>query len=128
MKRLLIAALLIWCSPAYATGPEYASSRAWVIERCPTNQIPTQEQIFVATTPGSAPPAFVGILRYRVGLSIRDLIDKTRFRGTNAVVIVLRSHRPATPAFDGRVAATEKPKFAIKPLDVVWVGQSGLPR
>ena len=128
MKRLLIAAFLIWCAAAHATGPEYASSRVWVVERCRTNQIPTQEQIFVATTPGSAPPAFVGILRYRDGLSIRDLIDQTRFRGTNAVVIVLRSQRPAKPVFDGLVAASEKPKFALKPLDMVWVGQPGLPR
>ncbi len=128
MKRLLIAGLLIWCATAQANDAVYASSRAWVVERCRTNQIPTQEQIFVATTPGSAPAAFVGILRYRDGLSIRDLIDQTRFRGTNAVVIVLRSERPATPVFDGLVAATERPKFALKPLDMVWVGQPGLPR
>ena len=128
MKRLLIAAFLIWCAAAHATGPEYASSRAWVIERCRTNQIPTQEQVFVATSPGSAPPSFVGILRYREGLSIRDLIDQTRFRGTNAVVIVLRSQQPATPVFDAQVAATERPRFALKPLDMVWVCQPGLPR
>lgn len=128
MKRLLVATFLTWCAGAYAMGPEYQSSCAWVVERCPTNKVPTQERVFIATTPGSAPPALVTILRYRRGLSIRGIIDQTRFRGTNAVVTVLRSQKPTSPAFYRVVKRDEHPAFALKPLDMIWVGDPMLPQ
>jgi hypothetical protein len=126
MKRLLAVALFALCAVAHATGPEYWSSRSWVIERCSTNQVRPRERVFIATTPGSGPPAFATIVRYRKTLSIREVIDQTRFRD-NAAVTVLRSGRPATPVFDTVVRADECPTFALKALDMVWVGEL-LPR
>jgi hypothetical protein len=127
MKRFCIVAMLAWCVTARATGPEYQSSRAWVIEQCATNRIPAKEQVYVATTPGSGDPSFVAVLRYRKDLSIRELIDQTRFRGTNAAVTVLRSRQPGTPVFGAMVKAGERPAFSLKPLDMVWIGDPRQP-
>ncbi len=128
MKRLLTAALLFWCAAAYGTGPEYRSSCSWVGERCPINQVPAQERVFVATTPGSEGPNEAAVLRYRKGLSIREIIDQTRFRGTNAAVTVLRSKKPGTPVFNAVVSADDRPGFKLKPRDMVWVGDPRLPQ
>jgi hypothetical protein len=98
------------------------------MDHCATNQVPARERVFVATTPGSAPPSTEVILRYGKGLSIREIIDQTRFRGTNAAVTVLRSKKPVTPVFNALVRAGDGPVFRLKPLDMVWVGDPLLPQ
>ena len=127
MKRFFIMALLAGCVTAYATGPEYQSSRAWVIARCTTNRVPANKQIYVATTPGSGEPSFVAVLNYRKGLGIRELVDQTRFRGTHAGVTILRSRQPGTPVFRAVVKTGERPAFSLKPLDMIWIGDPRLP-
>jgi hypothetical protein len=128
MKLLPIALLLCWHFAARAAGPEYYSSCAWVVEGCLSNDVPANKRIFLATTPGSAPPRVAAIIRYRRSLSIRDLVDLTRFRGTNAGVTVLRSERPTIPVYDELVKPGERPTFKLKPLDMIWVGDPLLPR
>jgi hypothetical protein len=127
VKRLLIPLFLAWCTVALANDPTYLGYRSWIIEHCSTNQVPADEQVFLATPPGCAPPLFTAILRYHDGLSIRDLIDKTQFRGTNATVTVLRSQKPNI-VFDTMVSANERPTFALKPLDVILICDPRLPR
>lgn len=127
MKILTVLALFLSCIAVWATGPEYHSSCTWVLERCPTNQVSAGERVFIATTPGSAGPNFAKILRYRKSLTIRKIVDQTRFRGTNAAVTVLRS-QPGAPVFDAVVKNGERPSFALKPLDMIWIGDSRLPR
>lgn len=128
MKRLFTVLLLAWCAAAHATEPDYKGSCVWVIEHCTTNQVPKDERVFVATTPGSALPSYIAILRYHDGLSIRNLIDQTRFSSTNAAVSVYRSGRPFKARFHQVVKAGELPTFKLKPLDMIWIGDPKLPQ
>jgi hypothetical protein len=90
MKRLLItvffalSAVAQIARPTYSGHGSYSGYRSWIIEHSITNQVPTDERIFVATPPPAplalpSPRAFVAIIRYHEGSTIGTLIDQTPF-------------------------------------------------
>jgi hypothetical protein len=123
MRTLVIAFLLLACTSAHATAPEYSSSRKWVEQRCATNTAPQAERVFVGRI---WEPQYAGVLRFQKGMTLRELIDQTPFKGKTVQVLVLR---PGTPIRHHRyitVGPSEKPKFEIKPLDMIWFYDPGL--
>jgi hypothetical protein len=121
MRVLVIALLLLVCASAQATSPEYSSSRKWVEQRCATNATPKAERIFVGRI---WEPQYAGILRFQKGMTLREVIDQTPFKGKTVQVLVLRpgmrvSHHYIT------IGPTEKPKSEVKPLDMIWLYDPG---
>jgi hypothetical protein len=117
---LLIATVDVW-----ATGPPgYDSSRRWVEEHNPKDETPATERIFVA----HAPDHYAAIVRFRDGITLRDIIDQTKFKGQEVGVIILRSGKKATPVFDRVVAPSDKPTFEVKAHDMIWLEDAHSPR
>jgi hypothetical protein len=73
-----------------ATGPEYFSSRQWIEGHAPKDRTPNEQRILVGD---SKQTARTFILRYREGISLRDIIDATHLKTNDVMVTVLRSER-----------------------------------
>ncbi len=105
----------------YAMSPEYYSSRKWVEQRCSTNTTPREERIFVGRV---VPKEYAGIIRFHKGITLREIIDQTPFKGTAVMVCVLRAEW-RMPGHVFRVTAKEKPDYEIKDLDMIWLFEDG---
>lgn len=121
MRIPVIALLLLVCASAKATSPEYSSSRKWVEQRCASNSTPKAAHIFVGRI---WEPQYAGILRFQKGMTLREVIDQTPFKGKTVQVLVLRpgtrfNHHYIT------VGPTEQPKSEVKPLDMIWLYDPG---
>ena len=127
MKTLILAAFILCCALARATGPEYHSTRMWIEDHCGTNQVPAEQRLFVASCPGSPLPSFAVVMPYREGISLREIIDQTRCLGTNAMVTVLRSKKSATPVYEDSIGASDKPAFVVRRLDVIYICEPTIP-
>jgi len=101
-----------------ATGPEYFSSRQWIEEHTPKDKTPNEQRILVGD---SKQTARTFILRYREGISRRDIIDATHLKTNDVMVTVLRSERKIEPVFDKIVRGSAMPRFAVKAQDVIWI-------
>ena len=121
MRALLILFGLLLCSSLHA-GPTYSSSRRWVEDRCTTNQAAKEERIFLLRV---VPKEYAAILSYRQGISIREVIDQTPFKGTTVIVCIMRSNVP--PSDFVWVQPTETPKIEVKNMDVIWLCDSRSP-
>lgn len=121
LKAFIIFCSLIVGTSLYAMSPEYFSSRKWVEERCTTNGTPKSERLFLGRV---VPQKYAAIIQYHVGISIREIIDQTPFKGTTVNVCVLRPHVDPTTNLM-HVAPTDTPKFEVKPLDMIWICDSG---
>jgi hypothetical protein len=121
MRALVILFLLTVCTSLYAMSPEYSSSRKWVEQLCTTNQTPTDERLFLGRV---VPQKYAAIIRYHRGITLREIIDQTPFKGATVHVCVLRPHVDATTNII-LVKPTDQPKFEIKPLDMIWLYDDG---
>ena len=97
MRTLAIAFLLLLCVSAQAT----------------TNTTPQAERIFAGRI---WKPQYAGILRFRKGMTLREVLDQTPFKGKTVQVLILRpgtriSHDYIT------VGPSDKPKSEVRPLD-----------
>jgi len=121
--KSLIAGLILFSSLAFsgtalATGPEYSSSRDWIIEKAhiSDDKFP-EEMIYLGVITSQS-----GIVvPFRKGLTIHDLIAKTSYKQSTARVTVLRKEKPVEPVFDGIVEPGDKTNFTLRSGDVVWV-------
>lgn len=121
MRTLLTILALTICTSLYATPPEYYSSRKWVEQLCATNQTPKDEQLFLGRV---VPQKYAAVVRYHQGITLREIIDETPFKGTTVNVCVLRPHvDPIKNLF--LVKPTDKPKFEVNPLDMIWIYDEG---
>ncbi len=59
------------------------------------------------------------ILHYQEDMTIRQIVDKTKFKGTSVDVMVFR--KSDAPIFRATVQATDEPAFTMKPDDVVLI-------
>ena len=121
MRILAIIFLLMVSIMCFATPPEYSSSRKWVEQICSTNQTPKEERLFLGRID---PQKYAAIIRYHRGITLREVIDQTPFKGTTVVACILRPHvDPATNMI--LVKSTDQPKFEIEPLDMIWLYDDG---
>jgi hypothetical protein len=118
MRRLLtVLGLILVCTSVRAMSPEYFSSRKWVEERCSTNQIPEKDRIFV----GRPSPGYAAIVHFRKGITLREIIDQTPFKGTVLTVCVLRPHTDPSKHLFRKVLPTDKPSLEINQEDMIWL-------
>jgi hypothetical protein len=121
MRIFLILFSLCFCTSLHATPPEYSSSRKWVEQRCITNTTPEDERLFLGRV---VPHEYAAIIPYHEGITIREIIDQTPFKGTTVNIIVLRPHvDPLTNLM--KVEPTDKPSFKVKALDTIWICDGG---
>ena len=121
MRALLILFSLSVCMSLHATPPSYSGSRKWVEERCVTNTTPKDERIFVGRV---VPHEYAGIIHYHKGITLREIVDQTPFKGTTVVVCVLRPKvDPATNII--KIKPTEKPAFVVNDSDMIWIYDDG---
>ncbi|MGH7993538.1 MAG: hypothetical protein ACREDQ_08485, partial [Limisphaerales bacterium] len=59
------------------------------------------------------------ILHYQEDMTLRQIVDKTKFNGTSVNVWVFR--KTDTPVFRATLRPTDKPAFSIKPEDVILI-------
>jgi hypothetical protein len=118
MRILSLMLCLSFAVSALATGPEYFSSRQWIEEHTPKDKTPKEPPIFVGD---SKQTARTFIIRYREGISLRDIINATHLKTNDVMVTVLRSDRKIDPVFDGIVRASAKQSFTVRAQDVIWL-------
>jgi hypothetical protein len=121
MKALIAFFALLLCAAVHATPPEYLSSRKWVKDRCSTDTTPKDERIFVGRM---VPKKYAGIIHFHKGITLREIIDQTPFKGTAVMVCVLRGDRRTLPNVS-RVAPSEKPDYEVKNMDMIWLYEDG---
>src|SRR5437870_4737155 len=92
MVRMILVAFvaLLVCEPAYAHHVTYSAYRRHVEETCATNRMPKDERIFVRVMPTGSER----IVRFHKGITLREIIDQTSFKGRVAWICVLRSDHP----------------------------------
>ena len=121
MARIILFAVLVFigCGPLYASQVTYSASRRSVEEGCATNTTPEQERIYVRvmTTGGAS------IIQFHKGITLREIIDQTSFKGKRAWVCVLRTDHPVLDHWT-RVGRKEKPKVEVKPQDLVLLNDN----
>ena len=121
MKTLLWILLLVIPSIVCAAGPEYTSSVTWVKTHVSTNQPVSKQCVYVlASFPGDAQPS-ASILTYTNGISLRNVIDQTGYKGASVRVIILRPRTPTVPVFDATVKAEEMPGVGLFSDDMIWM-------
>ncbi len=103
------------CILAFADIPAYSPDRDWVEKHCTTNTVPQDERIFLGHNYSSD---YAGIIRYHKGISLREIVDRTPFKGKTVSVIVMR---PKWMSETFVIKPTENVEFEVKPLDVVWI-------
>src|ERR1035437_3581037 len=121
MRTIVVAFILLVCASAQAARPEYSSSRKWVEQHSATNAIPQDERVFVGRI---WTPQYAGILRFHKGMTLRDVIDETPFKGKPVQVLVLRAGTRFSEHYI-TVGPSEKQNYEIKPLDMIWLYDPG---
>ena len=111
---------------ALATGAEYKSSVQWVKEHSPTNSAVVQQPLYVANVPGE-PPASASIMSFTNGITLRAVLDQTRYKGTAVFVMILRAEKPTVFVFDRLVNASESPDFKLLPGDLILLARGDKP-
>ena len=115
-RVILLTVLLLVCESVYAHHVTYPAYRKFVEERCATNTTPRDERVFVLAT-GSP-----SIVRFHQGITLREIIDQTSFKGKVAWICVLRTDHPVLHHWT-RVGRKEKPKDEVKRLDLILLNE-----
>jgi len=125
MRLIIILSALMFCVSVRADIPAYTPMRDWVEKSCATNTVPKDERVFIGH--GSAPD-YATMLRYHKGISLREIIDETPYKGTAVTVLVMHSDdaNPKSRGFFREIKPTETPDFEVKPLDLIWI-YTGVP-
>ena len=97
---------------------DYLSSRKWVEDWVgSTNQTPEAERIFVATR---SPAEYAVIVQYRKGITLREIIDQTRFWNAKLMVYVMCPNKSESKFFQN-VTPLATPDFEVKKGDMIWL-------
>lgn len=129
MKTTIALFALLFSVAAHATPPDYWGSREWVELRA-TNHAPEAERIFVGRQMPEDQPDYAAFLRFRKGITFREVIDQTPFKGTAVCVCILprydKGGRPPKKPFRVlRVAPSERPRYKLKNFDMIWLYEDG---
>ena len=123
MARIVLLVVLVFlvCGPLYAFQVSYSACRRSVEEQCATNTTPREKRIFVRviTTGGAS------IIQFHNGITLREIIDQTSFKGKTAWVCVLRTNHPVLDHWT-RVARKEKPRDEVKPQDLILLNDNDM--
>ena len=118
MKTFTTLLFMLLATAILAQPPTYDHARKTVIDQNPKNEIPDAERIFVSDNYQSGI-----IVRFRDGITLRDIIDQTKYKDKECPVVVLRSSdRLPVYSFMGTVKPSDKPTFSLKTGDVVLLG------
>ena len=121
MKALVAISLMLTCLWVHAVQPSYSSSRAWIEQQCSTNAPLQDERIFVGRF---GQPGYAAIIKFHQGMTLREVIDQSPFKGTTIIVHVLRAERQISDEYI-EVRKWEKPKYKLKNLDVILLYENG---
>ena len=121
MRAFPILAALVICTSGYAMQVSYEATRRWVEGHCATNTTPKEDRIFVGRW---IAPQYAGIVPYHKGITLREVIDQTPFKGTTVHV---RIYRPDSQRSYTRieVGPKDKPRFELSRLDMIWFEGEG---
>jgi hypothetical protein len=135
MKILAILLLLLLGVSVQAQPPSYGGVRELAEQQDPTNSIPPEERIYICSEWPVHQYSF--IQRYQEGLTIRQLIDNTKYKSTRVEVKVFRPLTKNSNAnevftegcvFDEVVSPTNSPAYTIKARDAILLENMNLPR
>ena len=121
MRALITIGVVLVCLSAHAMQSDYSSSRKWVEQQCGTNAAPKESCIYVGRL---VPKKYAAILQFHKGMTLREVIDQTPFKGTAVMVRVLRAERRIS-TYVFRVGASEKPDYEVKDQDMIWLYEDG---
>jgi hypothetical protein len=107
IRIILLTALLLVCESTYAVRVSYPACRRFVEERSATNTTPQDERVFVLAN------GFPSIVRFHKGITLREVIEQTSFKGKTAWVSILRADHPFLDYQD-----------ELKPLDVIVISNT----
>jgi hypothetical protein len=65
------------------------------------------------------------IFKFHKGITLREIIDQTSFKGKTAWVCVLRTSHPVLDHMT-RVDRKDKPKDEVKPQDLILLSDNGM--
>ncbi len=121
MRALPILVALAVCTSGYAMQVSYDATRQWVESRCPTNTTPKEDRLFAGRW---IAPQYAGIFPYHKGITLREIIDQTPFKGTT---VHIRIYRPDSQRSYTRieVGPRDKPRFELRRLDMIWFEGEG---
>jgi hypothetical protein len=119
IRVIQLTVLLLVCESVYAHHVTYSASCRFVEERCATNRTPQDERVYVLA--GDHP----SIVRFHHGITLREIIDLTSFKGKTAWICVLRSSHPVLDHWT-RVGRKDKPKDEVKPQDLILLNDNGM--
>jgi len=118
MKTFTTLLFMLMASAVLAQPPTYDYTRKTVVEQNLKNETPEAKRLFVSDNYQSGM-----IVRFRDGITLRDIIDQTKYKTNECPVVVLRSSdRSPVYSFMGSVKPSDKPTFSLKPGDVVLLG------
>jgi hypothetical protein len=118
MKTFTTLLFMLLATAVLAQPPTYDYTRKTVVDQNPKSEIPEAERLFVSDNYQSGI-----IVHFRDGITLRDIIDQTKYKNKECPVVVLRSSdRLPVYSFMGSVKSSDKPTFSLKPGDVVLLG------
>jgi hypothetical protein len=115
---LVLVAIQVWAQP-----PTYDYVRKTVEGQNPKDNIPAAERVFVSYnyTDGI-------IVRFRNGITLREIIDASTRKGKAVQAVVLRKIDDTDkPVFGGQFKPSDKPTFTVKPQDVIFLQEPNTP-
>ncbi len=123
--KIIILALLL---PAMAIPKpfDYDSSVTYVKENSPLGNSEKEHPLYVAAVPGD-PPVFADVHSNTNNLSLRQVIDQTRYNGKDVSVIILRKKNKTIPVFRRIVKSNESTDFRLQDCDVIMLSKPGIP-
>ncbi|HTX20795.1 MAG TPA: hypothetical protein VMD27_02885 [Candidatus Aquilonibacter sp.] len=123
LTAILVMLVVVTC---LASLPPYGPYRQLIEEHTQKDKTPKKPWVFVDADDVTTNYSYDYILHYHDGITLRDVVDATRYRSSNEVfVVVVRNNSPKGPVFFDYVKATERPKFKLREQDVVLLMTEG---
>ena len=114
--QVFITVVMVFvAASARAMSPEYDSSRKWVEQHNPKDKTPASKRIFVVCGTNNI------ILRFREGITLREVIDVTPLKGTVVRVYIMKESKKVGAVFDEVVKPAEKPTFLMEPRQLLYI-------
>lgn len=121
LRTFITIFTVLFATQVWAQPPSYNYVRKTVEEQNPKDKTPVAERVFVSDNYTSGI-----ILRFREEITLREIIDRTKYKNKECPVVVLRSSdRLPVYSFNGVVKPSDKPALSLKPGDVVLLGVDG---
>jgi hypothetical protein len=123
---IMLIVFIITGVPLLAMGPEYVSSKQWVINNAVKPSGSSEKMIYLGSIGAKGKQAVV--VAYTSKISVKSLIELTQYKNKRALLIVLRKDNPIDPVFSAVIDAGEDKAFLFRPEDVVWVCDPSAPQ